>query len=254
MMEVVIFAGGFGTRLKEMSEFLPKPLIPVGPMPMIIHIMRWYAKYGHTNFILALGYKQERFKEYFAHFDLYMNDITVDIGRGVNRHSYNDRGWRVTLADTGEKTNKAGRLKQVEKYVSGDNFFLTYGDGVANVDLDKLLEFHRSHGKMVTITGVHPKPRFGEILHDGERVAGFAEKGDNGCLVNGGFMVCRRDIFDCLEDVGTWELETEIFPVLVQKGELMVYRHEGFFGAMDTIVDMEELTRLWEKGEALWAT
>lgn len=250
MMEVVIFAGGFGTRLKEMTEFLPKPLVPVGPYPMVVHIMKWYAKYGHTNFILALGYKQERFKEFFSHYDLIMNDITVDIGRGVNRHSYNDRGWRVTLADTGQDTNKAGRLKRIEKYVKGDTFMCTYGDGVADVDLDKLLAFHNSHGKMVTITGMHPKPRFGEILHYCGQVTNFSEKGDGWCLVNGGYMIMNRDIFDHLDE--DMDLETDIFNGLAEAGELMVYKHEGFFGAMDTIVDMEELTRLWEKGEAPW--
>lgn len=250
-MEVVIFAGGFGTRLKEMSEFLPKPLIPVGPYPMVVHIMKWYAKYGHTNFILALGYKQAAFKEYFAHFDLINHDVTLDIGRyrGRQYHQYADQ-WKVTLADTGLTTNKAGRLKRIEKYVKGNTFAVTYGDGVADVDLDKLLAFHNSHGKMVTITGMHPKPRFGEILHYCGQVTNFSEKGDGWCLVNGGFMVMNRGIFDCLDE--SMDLETDIFNGLAEAGELMVYKHEGFFGAMDTIVDMEELTRLWEKGEAPW--
>ncbi len=222
-MEVVIFCGGFGTRLKEMTEFLPKPLVPIGPYPMVCHIMKWYAKYGHTNFVLALGYKQAAFKEFFTHYDLIMNDITLDIGRyrGERYHQYSDQ-WKVTLADTGEKTNKAGRLKRVEKYVKGGTFAVTYGDGVADVDLNALLEFHKSHGKMVTITGVHPKPRFGEILHDEGVVGKFAEKGDNGCLVNGGFMVMNRDIFGCIEEGIDSDLETDVFGTLADIGQVVV--------------------------------
>lgn len=254
-MEVCIFCGGYGTRLKEMTEFLPKPLVPVGPYPMIVHIMKWYAKYGHKDFVLALGYKQEKFKEFFAHYDLIMNDVTLDIGRyrGKNYHEHAEQ-WKVTLADTGEKTNKAGRLKRVEKYVKGDTFAVTYGDGVADVDLDKLLTFHKSHGRMVTITGVHPKPRFGEILHDTKGgVMKLSEKGDAGCLVNGGFLVCNREIFECLDCLGEKEdLEEDVLDTLAGIGELMVYKHEGFWGCMDTIVEMEELTRLWEKGAAPW--
>ena len=200
-MEVVIFCGGYGTRLKEMTDFLPKPLVPVGPYPMIVHIMKWYAKYGHKNFTLALGYKQAAFKKFFAHYGLIMSDVTLDIGkyRETNYHEYADQ-WKVTLADTGEKTNKAGRLKKVEKYIQGKAFMCSYGDGLADVDLDALLRFHSSHGKMVTITGVHPKPRFGEIYYylNGQIIE-FIEKPE--CInsaINGGYMVMNRDIFDCL--------------------------------------------------------
>jgi glucose-1-phosphate cytidylyltransferase len=248
---VVILCGGSGTRLKEMTEFLPKPLVPIGEYPMVVHIMRWYAKHGATNFILALGYRQDQFKYYFTHYDLINNDITVDIGRCISRLDYQDRGWRVTLCDTGLNTLKGGRLKRIEKYITKDTFMCTYGDGIADIDINALLDFHFKHGRLATITGVHPQPRFGEIWKDeNDLVVKFAEKEDGGCLVNGGFMVFNRRIFDYLDT--NCDLELGVFDILSMEGELAVYHHPGFWKAMDTMKDMDELQEIWAEGTAKW--
>ena len=197
-MQVVILCGGTGTRLKEQTEFLPKALIPIGGKPMIAHIMKWYAHYGFKKFILALGYKQEQFKIYFANYDIINNDVKVDIGRyrGNNCYDYPDQ-WEVTMVDTGENTLKGGRLKRVEKYIEDDIFMMTYGDGIGDINIPELLVFHKSHGKMVTVTGVHSTSRFGEIHREGSKVISFTEKpADNNNLINGGFFVFEKKIFE----------------------------------------------------------
>jgi len=254
-MQVVILCGGTGTRLREQTDLIPKSLIPIGGLPMIVHIMRIYAHYGFTEFVLALGYKQEVFKMYFANYDIINNDITVDIGcyRGKNRHSYADKNWRVTLANTGENTMKGGRLKRVEKYIKGDTFMCTYGDGVADIDIRRLLAFHQAHGKLATVTGVHPIPRFGEI-HTGNdgQVCKFSEKPDGDSLVNGGFFVFNRGVFDYLHEDEWCDLELGPLELIAERGELMVYHHEGMWRCMDTLRDVGELQQMWDKGEALW--
>ena len=254
-MQVALLVGGSGTRLREQTEFTPKGLIPIGNTPMVVHIMRWYAKFGFKDFVLALGYKQQAFKEYFSHYDIINNDITIDVGcyRGLNHHEHVDKGWRVILSDTGENTLKGGRLKKIEKYIIGDTFFMTYGDAVSDVNINELLAFHQSHGKIVTITGVHPAPRFGEILHKDGHILSFSEKPqDEDCLVNGGFMVFDRRIFDYLTDDPWCDLEIGPFEFLANKGEMAVFHHRGFWGAMDTIKDMDALRQLWDSGEAKW--
>ncbi|RPH75652.1 glucose-1-phosphate cytidylyltransferase [bacterium] len=254
-MQVVVLCGGSGTRLKEMSEFVPKPLIPIGGTPMVVHIMRLYAYYGFKDFVLALGYKQDAFKQYFAHYDLINNDVTLNIGRyqGDNcQLHYVDQGWKVTLSDTGELNAKGSRLKQVEKYIQGDTFMVTYGDGIGDIDIPSLVAFHRSHGKMVTITGVHPSPKYGEIHHDKGRVISFVEKPVNDCMINGGFMVMNRKIFDYLIPDPQCDLERGTFELLAAKGEMMVYPHHGYWGAMDTLSEMHELDQLWRTGQAKW--
>ncbi len=254
-MQTVILCGGTGTRLREQTELIPKALIPIGGLPMIVHIMRIYAHYGFIEFVLALGYKQEVFKQYFAHYDIINNDITVDIGcyRGKNHHSYADKNWRVTLANTGENTMKGGRLKRVEKYIKGDTFMCTYGDGVADIDLRRLLAFHQAHGKLATVTGVHPTPRFGEI-HTKENgvVSKFSEKPDGDCLINGGFFVFNRGIFDYLHEDEWCDLELGPLELIAERGELMVWHHKGFWKCMDTLKDMGELQQMWDKEEARW--
>ncbi len=254
-MQIVILVGGTGTRLREMTEFIPKALIPIGGIPMVVHIMRWYAKYGFKEFVLALGYKQEEFKQYFQHYDIINNDIIVDIGRygGQHYHDLIDYGWKVTLSDTGLNTMKGGRLKRIEKYIQGDTFMLTYGDGISDINLNRLLSFHQSHGKLVTITGVHPIPRFGELYHENGKVILFNEKPhDNNCLINGGFMVCNRGIFDYLTEDERCDLEIGPLELITAKGELQVYHHKGFWQCMDTLKDMGELQKLWDEGNAPW--
>lgn len=254
-MKVVILCGGSGTRLREMSEFVPKPLIPIGGVPMVVHIMRWYAKFGFNEFVLALGYRQADFKLYFSNFDIINNDITVSIGRyqGDRYQKYRDQGWTVTLCDTGENTFKGGRLKRVEKYIDGDTFMLCYGDGLSNISIPELLSFHESHGKIVTITGVTPPSRFGEISHEEGRVISFSEKPQNGnCLVNGGFYVFNRKIFDYLQPNEWCDLEAGTLELLAAKDEMRVYNHRGWWGCMDNISEMAKLNELWKSGQAPW--
>ena len=252
-MQTVIFCGGSGTRLREMSEFLPKPLIPIGGKPLVWHIMKLYAHYGFKEFILALGYKQEAFKQYFTHYDQINNDVTVDIGcyQGMNHHEHRDHGWRVTMSDTGLETLKGGRLKKIEKYVKGDDFFCTYGDGIGDIDLPGLLKFHFGHNKIATVTAVHPVPRFGEIKIDREgRAVSFSEKPEDGCLTNAGFFMFRRNIFDCLDE--GCDLEVGVLDDLARNGELMVWQHKGYWGCMDSLKDMGILQNEWDTGKARW--
>jgi len=250
MIPVVILCGGTGTRLKEMTEFIPKPLVPVGPYPMVVHIMKLYSFYGYKNFILALGHKQESFKEYFWNYNLINNDIVLD-GTPVRFKAVED--WNIVLSDTGEATMKGGRLKRIEKYIEGDTFMCTYGDGIADIDLRDLLEFHRSHGNLATVTGVHPIPRFGEILYDGNKVISFSEKPHNGnCLVNAGFFVFNREIFKYLTEDEWCDLEIGPLELIAAKGEMMVYHHKGFWKSMDTLKDMGELQQLWDSGNVPW--
>ena len=259
MIPVVILAGGTGTRLREMTEYLPKALIPIGGKPMIWHIMKLYAHYGFKDFILALGYKQEAFKQYFAHFYQINNDIKVSTGRYYGMchnlgYSLDVSGddWTVTLSDTGENTLKGGRLKRVEKYIEGDTFMCCYGDGLADIDLKALLAFHNSHGKIVTMTAVHPPPRFGEVCRDSDnRVVSFKEKPlDGSHLISGGFFVFNRGIFDYLTVGG--DLEVGPLELLAEKGEVMAYHRKGWFGCMDTLNDMLKLQELWDSGKAPW--
>jgi glucose-1-phosphate cytidylyltransferase len=254
-MKVVVLCGGTGTRLKEMTEFIPKPLIPIGGKPLIWHILKLYAHYGFTDFILALGYKQEAFKEYFMHFDQINNDIKVQTG---NIHMGSavmggDDYWEVVLADTGLNTFKGGRLKRVEKYIDGDTFFMTYGDTIGDVDIKKLLKFHLSHGKLATVTGVHPTPRFGEIHREKDAVLSFSEKplSDNH-LINGGFFVFNRKVLNYLTTDEWCDLEIGPLELIAAKGEMMVYHHKGMWGCMDTLPEMHKLNHLWETGEAKW--
>ena len=251
MIPVCIFCGGSGTRLREMTDFLPKPMIPIGPYPIVTHIIKHYQHYGYTDFILMLGFKQEKFKEYFAHYDIINNDITVDIGRGVNRHGYSDRGLRITLCDTGVETLKGERLRRVEKYVHGDTFLLTYGDAVSDINLWELVEFHQAHGKIGTVTGVRRPPRFGELVRYGSQVTLFSEKAvETDCLINGGYFVFDRRIFDYLEEGGDFEIGA--LERLAIDGELMVYEHNGYWKCCDMLKDLNDLQKAWESGAPEW--
>lgn len=255
-MRTVILCGGLGTRLREETEFRPKPMVNVGDKPILWHIMKIYSHYGHKDFVLALGYKGEMIKNYFYHYELMNNDFTVELGRQekITIHkSYDEIGWRITLADTGEKTLKGSRLKRVEKYIDEDMFMLTYGDGVANVDIDALIEFHKKHGKLATVTGINPASRFGELKIQGNQVKAFSEKPkESDGFINGGFFVFNRGIFEYLSLDDDCDLEIGALEEISEQGQLMVYKHAGFWACMDTLRDMEYLNNLWTQDKAGW--
>lgn len=255
-MKVVILCGGLGTRLREETEFRPKPMVNIGTRPILWHIMKYYSRFGFNDFVLALGYKGEMIKNYFCHYELMNNDVTIELGQPENiciHHSHEEVGWKITLADTGEKALKGARLKQVERYIDGDTFMMTYGDGIADVDIKALLAFHRSHGRMATVTGINPASRFGELKIEGARVASFSEKPQNGeGLVNGGFFVFNREIFNRLTREDSCDLEIGPLEQVAREGQLMVFKHRGFWACMDTLRDMEYLNRVWDSGAAKW--
>ncbi len=255
-MQVVILCGGRGTRLGTEAEVRPKPMVEIGSRPILWHIMKYYAHFGHKDFVLCLGYKGEVIKDYFLNYEAMQNDVTVELGErpGITYHSaHEEQGWRVTLADTGLEVNTGARLKRVTKYLEGDEFLLTYGDGVSDVDLGGLVEFHRSHGKTATVTAVHPPARFGELALSGEQVARFSEKPQTSAgLINGGFMVLRREALDRMRDDGGYSLEHEFLRELSEAGELMAYEHSGFWQCVDTVRELTVLRNLWESGRAPW--
>lgn len=254
-MKVVILCGGLGTRLKEETDFRPKPMVPIGNRPILWHIMKIYAHYGFKDFVLALGYKGEVIKEYFQNYEILNSDATLELGRPENKVIYgqhDELGWKVTLVDTGQKNLKGSRLKQLEKYITDDDFMLTYGDGVGDVDIPTLLDFHRSHGKTVTITGVTPPSQFGKLAVSGDDVFSFAEKPEDDSIVNGGFFVFNKNIFQYLSDSDDCDLEYGTLEALAAKGELKLYRHKGYWSNMDTFRDMEHLNKIWDNAEAKW--
>jgi glucose-1-phosphate cytidylyltransferase len=253
-MKTVILAGGLGTRISEESHLRPKPMIEIGGRPILWHIMTIYSKYGFNDFVVCLGYKGYMIKEYFANYVLHNADVTVDLGRGdIEYHATKHEPWRVTLVDTGEKTMTGGRLKKVARYLDpAEPFFMTYGDGVSDVDLGRLAAFHRSHGKAATVTAVAPPGRYGALEMQGDRVARFMEKppGDNG-LINGGFFVLQPQVLERIAgDATVWE--NEPLEGLAGDGELMAFRHDGFWAAMDTLRDKNQLEALWASGAAPW--
>ena len=252
---VIILCGGFGTRLGSETENLPKPMIPIGGRPILWHIMSIYSHWGFKNFILALGYKADRVKDYFLHYRELNDNLEIDLGTGKHR-CLNDcaaASWNVKLVDTGLNTLKGGRIKRVEKYVASDDFFLTYGDGVADIDVRNLLEYHRSHGKTGTITGVNPPSRFGEMMVKGRRVVSFSEKPQvSQGLINGGFFVFRNDLFDMLTPSESCDFERGPLEELARQDRLRVYLHKGMWECMDTVRDVNHLNRLWEDNRAFW--
>ena len=253
-MKVVILAGGLGTRISEESHLKPKPMIEIGGRPILWHIMKLFSNAGFNEFIVCLGYKGYVIKEYFSNYVLHNADLTVDLAKGsVEYHATKHEPWKVTLVDTGADTMTGGRLKRVAQYLTpGEPFFFTYGDGVADVDLKALAAFHGGHGKQATVTAVSPPGRYGalEIVNDG--VKRFIEKppGDNG-LINGGFFVLHPDV---VSRITGDEIPFEAAPLegLAADGQLMAYRHDGFWAAMDTLRDKNNLEALWASGEAPW--
>lgn len=253
-MKVILLAGGFGTRLAEYTDVIPKPMLPVGGKPILWHIMQTYAHFGHKDFYVALGYKAEMVKDYFLNYRALNADFTVDLASGaVTSHQQDSVDWRVTLVNTGGDSMTGGRVKRMQPFIDDETCMLTYGDGVADIDLDALLAFHRSHGKMVTVSAVRPAARFGELELDGEGVASFQEKPQlHDGWVNGGFFVIEPSFFDLIEGDSTL-LEREPLEKAAQLGELMAFRHEGFWHCMDTKRDHDLLESLWAEG-APWTT
>jgi len=252
-MKTIILAGGLGTRLAEFTEIIPKPMVTVGGRPILWHIMRHYARFGHRDFLVALGYKANLVKEYFLNYYSLSSDFTVELGTGAVDHHESDRmDWRVTLVDTELNTMTGGRVRRMREWVGGETCFLTYGDGVANVDVGALLEFHKGHGKLVTVTAVHPGARFGELGMETNRVVIFKEKPQVGQgWINGGFFVLEPEFFDLIEGDETI-LEKEPLEQAAEAGELMAFQHEGFWHCMDTKRDRDVLEKLWREGEAPW--
>lgn len=251
--KVVILCGGMGTRLKEETEFRPKPLVEIGGWPILWHIMKIYAHYGFTSFVLCLGYKGSMIKEYFLNYEYVAHDFTLTLGpsREVSFHGSSDeKDWVVTFADTGLHTNTGGRIHRIQGYIDGEHFLVTYGDGVANIDIVELFRFHVRHGKLATLAGVHPLSRFGVLEADGTSVRRFREKPRLDGLVSGGFFVFRRGVFDFLDDNSV--LEQEPLARLAEEGQLAVYEHHGFWKSMDTYRDFLEFNQMWERPERPW--
>ncbi|MBN2518227.1 MAG: glucose-1-phosphate cytidylyltransferase [Candidatus Altiarchaeota archaeon] len=252
-MKVLILCGGAGTRLKEQTEFMPKPLVEIGGMPILWHIMKIYSHYGYKDFVLCLGYKGSMIKDYFMNFEWMANDFTLDLSSKKERtiHEPNNlEDWRVTFADTGLETNTGGRIKRVEKYVDGDTFLCTYGDGLADIDIGKLLAHHKKMGKAATLTAIHPTSRFGVIETKDGIVNSFKEKPRLDGLINGGFFVFNKKVFDYLDDDSV--LEQEPLKNIAKDRQLSVFEHNGFWGCMDTFKDANDLNRLWESGNPPW--
>jgi glucose-1-phosphate cytidylyltransferase len=252
-MKVIILAGGFGTRLSEYTELIPKPMVLVGGKPILWHVMQRYASFGHKDFYIALGYKSEIIKEYFLKFNSINSDFSIDMYSGeLKTHNNNSLDWKVTLVDTGQDSMTGGRVKRMQPYIGDEPFMLTYGDGVADINVDALVKFHENHGKMVTVTAVHPVARFGELEIDRDQVKSFKEKPQvTRGWINGGFFVCQPQFFDLIQDDQT-VLEAEPLEQVASMGELMAYKHEGFWQCMDTRRDKDLLEELWQSGKASW--
>lgn len=254
-MKVVILAGGFGTRISEESHLKPKPMIEIGEKPILWHIMKCYSHYGFNEFIICLGYKAYIIKEFFADYYLHSSDITFDFcnENSMTIHNNFAEPWRVTLIDTGLNTMTGGRIKRVRDYIGNETFMLTYGDGLSDVNYNKLVEFHLNHGKMATLTAIQPGGRFGLLeLGRDDIVNRFAEKTkEDGGWINGGFMVLNPEIFDLIED-DTTVFEKQPLEVLAKAGQLRAYKHDGFWLCMDTQRDKQLLENMWAKGDAPW--
>lgn len=257
-MKVVIFAGGFGTRLMEETEARPKPMVEIGGKPILWHILKMYEQHGYNEFVICLGYKATYIKEYFYNYYLHNSDVTIELANNnINVHYSETESFKVTLIDTGLHTNTAGRLKRIQKYVKDETFMLTYGDGVADVDLSALLDFHKSHGRLATLTSVQVPGRFGnlEIKEQGE-VDSFIEKpAGDGMWINGGFFVLEPEIFKYLEgDVEDTQWEKEPLGAIAKDQQLAAYKHTGFWKCMDALRDRIELEAMWSSGNAKWKT
>ena len=252
-MKVVILAGGFGTRLSEYTEDIPKPMVPVGGMPIIWHIMNTYAKYGHKDFNLALGYKAAYIKEFFLNYKALNNDFSINLSNGkVTPLVEKNIDWDVTLVDTGRDSMTGGRVKRMQPFIGDETFLLTYGDGVSDINIDELLDFHKKQGKMVTVTAVHPGARFGELEIENNQAKSFQEKPQIGQgWINGGYFVVEPEFFQFIDSDSTI-LEKSPLETVAQMGELAAYKHSGFWQCMDTKRDKDTLDELWKSNKAPW--
>lgn len=254
-MKVVILAGGYGTRISEESHLKPKPMIEIGGKPILWHVMKEYSHYGFNEFIICCGYKQHIIKEYFADYYLHNSDITFDFSDENKMIVHNNvaEPWKVTLIDTGLNTMTGGRVKRIKEYIGNQTFMLTYGDGVSDVNIEELLQFHKKHGKTATITAVSIDQRFGVLdIENGDTINSFREKSDNdNAYINGGYMILESEIFNYIEGDNT-VLEREPLESVANKGELKAFKHEGFWQCMDTQREKLKLEELWESGQAPW--
>ncbi|MGA1847608.1 glucose-1-phosphate cytidylyltransferase [Deferribacter abyssi] len=254
-MKVLILAGGFGTRLSEETHLKPKPMVEIGGKPILWHIMKIYSAYGFNDFIILLGYKGYYIKEYFANYFLHQSDVTIDLKTNkMEVHNNSSEPWKVTLIDTGINTMTGGRIKRAQKYVGNERFMLTYGDGVGDINIKELLEFHNSHDGYITVTSAQPDGRFGALnIDENNKVLSFMEKpkGD-GNWINAGFFVCEPEVFDYIENETDSIFEQEPLKNLAKDGKMYTYKHTGFWKPMDTLRDKRELERLWNSGKAAW--
>lgn len=253
-MKVVILAGGFGTRISEESHLRPKPMVEVGGMPVLWHVMKYYSSFGLNEFIICAGYKQNVIKEWFADYYINHSDVTFDFVKKekITVHATESDPWRVTVVDTGLNTMTGGRIKRIGRYLDDEPFCMTYGDGVSNVDIAKELEFHKKHGKLATLTAVHPDSRFGVLDIQSNQIMAFREKSDADVgWINGGFMILDPKVLDYIEGDSTI-FERDPLEKLVADGQLMAFRHRGFWQCMDTLRDKERLEGLWNSKKAPW--
>lgn len=257
-MKTIILCGGYGTRIRDVASDIPKPMIPVGQYPILWHLMKYYASYGHTDFVLCLGYRSQIIKEFFLNFEAYTRDCTITLGKtkSIEFHSRHvENNWTVTLVETGLDTMTGGRIRKICKYVDGEqNFFLTYGDGLSNINLNDLLAFHKNHGRILTVTGVRPPGRFGEMVADDDGlVTEFNEKPQaTGGRISGGYFVCRPELFDYLDDRDDLVFEQDPMERLVNDRQLAAFEHDDFWQCMDTHRDLQLLDSLLKKGRAPW--
>lgn len=254
-MKVVLLAGGLGTRISEESHLKPKPMIEIGGRPLLWHIMKIYSQYGLNDFVICCGYKSYVIKEYFANYFLHLSDVTLDLKNNkMEVHHNESEPWKVTLVDTGEDTMTGGRIKRIKRYLNNEDFCLTYGDGLADVDIKKLLEFHKSHGGLATLTATQPPGRFGALSIENTLIRSFTEKpmGD-GNWINGGFFVLNPKVLDLIDgDATVWEKEP--LEKLASQQQLHAYHHKGFWQPMDTLRDKNQLEHLWSTNKAPWKT
>ncbi|MEQ8241280.1 MAG: glucose-1-phosphate cytidylyltransferase [Cyclobacteriaceae bacterium] len=253
-MKVVLLAGGFGTRLSEETSLKPKPMVEIGGKPILWHIMKIYAQYGFNEFVICLGYKGYLIKEYFANYFLHQADVTIDMTKNqFEYHKSQAEPWKVSLIDTGTQSMTGGRIKRVKEYLNNEPFLLTYGDGVGSVDIKALVEYHKGHGKLMTVTSVQPSGRFGALnIDDNQSVNSFMEKpkGD-GAWINGGFFVCQPEVLDFIEGDAT-VFEKEPMEKIAKLGEMKAFNHHDFWKPMDTLRDKQDLEALWNSGKAPW--
>ncbi len=254
-MKVVILAGGFGTRISEESHLRPKPMIEIGEQPILWHIMKEYSHYGFKDFIICLGYKSYVIKEYFADYFLHTSDVTFDLAKNeMTVHNNYSEDWKVTLVDTGLNTMTGGRIKRIQKYVGNETFMLTYGDGVSDVNINELVQFHKSHGKLATMTAVNVGQKFGVLVTDKDNnIKSFREKRDtDGSLINGGYMVLEPKVFDYITEGDSTVFEQKPLEKLAEENQLVAYNHKGFWKCMDTQRDKMQLEEMWNSGQAKW--